>query len=111
MSVDVMLLVMPKDMEESDPSRAFHEDEAGYEDIIATDDLSGAKLKLELVAQARREEIRYVREVGIYEKVHINECWAQTGKAPIAVRWVDVSKGDGNHSNVCSRLAAKEFKT
>ena len=49
--------------------------------------------------------------MGVYEKVNIDECWTQTGKAPIAVRWVDINEGDDSHPNYCSRLVAKEFKT
>ena len=36
--------------------------------------------------EARREEIEYFREIGVYEKVDLEECWKITGKAPIAVR-------------------------
>ena len=50
--------------------------------------------------------------MGVYEKVDIQECWSITGKAPVAVRWVDISKGgNSNRPNYRSRLAAKEFNT
>ena len=39
------------------------------------DDVSGAWLRPEIVAQARKEEIKYFREMGVYEKVNIDECW------------------------------------
>ena len=71
----------------------MHEDEAGYEGIVTTDDVSGAQLRPELVAQAREDEIKYFRKVGVFEKVNISQCWIQTSKAPIAVRWVDVNEG------------------
>ena len=61
--------------------------------------------------QARREEIKYFREMGVYEKVDISEAWAETGKAPIAVRWVDINKGDTANPKYRSRLVAKEFNT
>ena len=49
--------------------------------------------------------------MGVYEKVDINEAWSETGKAPIAVRWVDINKGDTANPNYRSRLVAKEFNT
>ena len=43
--------------------------------------------------------------------MHISECWEKTGKGPIAVRWVDINKGDETHPSYRSRLVAKEFRT
>ena len=77
----------------------------------ACDDQSGESLRPELVREARKEEMRYFRDMKVYEKVDIAECWAATGKAPIGVRWVDINKGDVAQPNYRSRLVAKEFKT
>ena len=49
--------------------------------------------------------------MGVYEKVDIQECWESTGKAPIAIRWIDINKGDGLRPNYRSRLVAKEYRT
>ena len=49
--------------------------------------------------------------MGVYEKVDVAESWKETGKAPIAVRWVDINKGDSKEPNYRSRLVAKEFNT
>ena len=38
------------------------------------------------------------------------QCWDNTGKAPIGVRWVDINKGDDINPEYRSRLVAKEFK-
>ena len=38
-------------------------------------------------------------------------CWEVTGQDPIAVRWVDINKGDAAHPDYRSRLVAKEFRT
>ena len=73
----------------------------------ACDDQSGESLRPELVREARKEEMRYFRDMKVYEKVDIAECWAATGKAPIGVRWVDINKGDVAHPNYRSRLVAK----
>ena len=46
----------------------------------------------------------------VHNKVHHDKCLQATGKGPIHVRWVDISKGDDIYSNYRSRLVAKEFK-
>ena len=44
--------------------------------------------------KARREEIEYYGSMRVYDnEVGLAECWSATGKAPIAVRWVDINKG------------------
>ena len=48
---------------------------------------------------------------GVYCNVSVDACWSKTGKAPIAVRWIDINKGDEQHPNYRSRLVATEFKT
>ena len=91
------------------PSEALHE-ESG-ENLVAYDDLSGDLLDPLLMQKARREEIVYFKEMGVYDKVAIKEVYDVTGKAPIAVRWVDVNKGDSQNPKYRSRLVAKEFNT
>ena len=104
--------------EKGDPSRQLHEEEeeATWHDAsshmwFATDDVSGAPLNPKLVRNARQEEMKYFKEMGVYVKVPKQECWAQTAKNPIAVRWIDINKGDKENPNYRSRLVAKEFKT
>ena len=46
----------------------------------------------------------------MYEKVPIEECWANTGKDQIGTRWVDVNKGDDVNPEYRSRLVAQEIK-
>ena len=58
------------------------------------------------VSEAREEEIGEL-ERRVYEIVDVEQCWARTGKKPIAVRWVDVRKPCGRYR---SRLVAKDFK-
>ena len=41
----------------------------------------------------------------------LSRCWEVTGQDSIAVRWVDVNKGDTAHPDYRSRLVAKEFRT
>ena len=49
--------------------------------------------------------------MGLYKKVNESECWKQTGRPPIKVRWIDVNKGDTKEPNYRSRLVAKEINT
>ena len=60
---------------------------------------------------ARKEEIKYFREMGVYVEVDVSEAWTETGKAPIAVRRVDINNGDTQTPNYRSRFVAKEFNT
>ena len=52
------------------------------------------------------EEIGYMQASTIWSFKHISECWDETGKAPVTVRWVVVQKAEG----VRSRLVARDFK-
>ena len=80
------------------------------EEMQAWDDTTGEELDPELVRQARIEEMEEVRKHEVYEKVPIQECWDSTGKKPVAVRWLDVNKGDSVNPEYRSRLVAKDFK-
>ena len=74
------------------------------------DNLSGERLDSELVRKARAEEMKEFAKYGVYKKVPISDCYAQTGKEPIGVRWVDVNKGDHVTPEYRSRLVAQEIK-
>ena len=108
MSLEEMCSVAQNKPEEC-PGAALHEEDS--ESWIAIDDVTGQRLDPRLMRIARKEEIAYFKQMGVYEKVDISEAWAETGKAPIAVRWVDINKGDSNNPNYRSRLVAKEFNT
>ena len=73
--------------------------------------MTGQALDPGLMRQARRDEIKYFKEMGVYTTVDIAEACKETGRAPIAVRWVDINKGDSVNPNYRSRLVAKEFNT
>ena len=94
-------------VEDSKASNALHEPDATW----AVDDQSGEELDAALVRLARKEEIAYFKSMKVYEKVSVSECLEETGRGPIAVRWVDINKGDRERPNYRSRLVAKEFKT
>ena len=115
MSAEEMLAVMLADAQHSsssNPSCDLHEDEAECmlpDGAAAWHDQSGIWLKRELMANARRK--RLFQGHGVYRKVPVSKCWEASGKDPIAVRWVDINKGDTVHPDFRSRLVAKEFRT
>ena len=74
------------------------------------DDLSGASLDPNLVHQAKVEELHEFKKHNVYGKVPLKECWDNTGKGPIGIRWVLVNKGDEAKPEYRARLAAKELR-
>ena len=55
------------------------------------------------------EEIKQIHKHGVYNKVPITQCWEETKKAPIRVKWLDINKGDEENEELRSRLVAMEF--
>ena len=78
---------------------------------IAWDDVSGAALNPKEVGRARMEEIKFVRDRDLYEKVPKSECYNRAGRAPISVRWIDINNRDESNPNYRSRLVAREIHT
>ena len=61
--------------------------EGDFEDEEAEqifDELTGKELDVEAVRQARKEEIEFVKHLGVYEEVPTTECIKNIGKSPIA---------------------------
>ena len=61
------------------------------------DDSTGSELRADKVAIAREQEMAEFRKHNVYTKIPLAQCWAQTGKKPIGVRWDDKNKGDENN--------------
>ena len=74
---------------------------------VAFDDVSSESLEVYKVREARREGIAYFKSKQVYEEVPTSEAWSTTGRAPIAVRWIDISKGESHKPLYRSRLVAK----
>ena len=53
------------------------------------------------------EEVQFIRDMNLYNKVAIEECWAQSGKAPVGAKWLDINKGDQDKPKYRSRCVAK----
>ena len=74
------------------------------------DSRSGEILEQELVQMARKEELDFMEKFGVYEDATIEECFAETGRAPVGTKWVDVNKGTAENPNIRCRLVARDFK-
>ena len=75
----------------------------------ATDDHSGLSIDVELVREARAEEVQFMERLPVWERSSWEECQPRTGRDPVSTKWVDIDKGrDGE---VLSRLVARDFKS
>jgi len=74
------------------------------------DDVNGGILPTEEVKKARQKEMDYLHKQGVYKVVPIEECFTETGRKPIGVRWIDTNKGDPDNPNFRSRLVVREIK-
>lgn len=74
------------------------------------DNVSNQKLDTGMVRQARADEMKYVKEMKVYDITTIETCKAETGRAPIGVRWVDIDKGDITDPLYRSRFVAQETR-
>ena len=78
---------------------------------VYMDDVNGGILPAEKVKEARRLEMDYLKEKhGVYVERPRAECFEETGKPPIPVRWLDTNKGDPTNPNYRSRLVVREIK-
>ena len=79
-------------------------------DDWAVDDITGKMIEVEKVNEARKEEIGFMKELGVFERSTREECVARTRKSPITTRWIDTNKGTEENPVVRSRLVARDFK-
>jgi hypothetical protein len=86
------------------------EDENEWDDGEYIDQKTGEYLDPELARRARLEEIQFMKKIGLFEEVPIEQCWEMTGKDPISTKWVDIDKGTLGSPDVRCRLVARDFK-
>ena len=48
----------------------------------------------------RQKELEYIRKMMIYTKVPLEECYRNTGKALIQLRWIDTNKSNSEEGKV-----------
>ena len=73
------------------------------------DDLIGNPLEATQVTGAKHEEVTEMYRRRVWLEKPVAECFRDTGKPPIPVRWVVTNKGDELHPNVRCRLVAKHL--
>ena len=76
-----------------------------YEGCEFMDDIHGVPLDREEAIKARRVEMDYFRDMGVYTKVK-REKWMRV----ISTKWLDTNKGDEDHPNYRARLVGREIK-
>ena len=74
------------------------------------DDLTGQPFDPILCRAARKKEMDFVRDKGLWVKRSVDECWKRTGRPPVTVRWVETNKGDDVTPNIRSRLVARQIR-
>ena len=62
--------------------------------------------------QAREKELKYLRELGVHEKVDEHAAVAKYNVTPVDTKWVDTDKAfEGEPMQIRSRIVAREFKS
>jgi hypothetical protein len=74
------------------------------------DNLTGFELSAEGVRAARRLEMEFLLELGVWSVVDVAEAWATTGRGPIPVSWADTNRGDAEVEDLRSRFVVNETK-
>jgi len=89
---------------------AFHERKEAQEisKALAWDDLTGMRLDAQMVIEARRKEMEYVRKKPVWVKIP-RSLAVQKGWKIVKTRWIDINKGDNETPLYRSRVVGKEF--
>ena len=72
------------------------------------DDISGKVLDTQGAQQARKDEIKIIEDMGVWEKIPRSQM--PSGMKTIGTRWVDVNKQDEENPLYRSRLVGQEIK-
>ena len=67
-----------------------------------------APLRPDMVLEARKTEMEYFRNMGVYEVVPRSEVMSSNGKL-IDTRWIDTNKTDEINPEYRSRLVGREY--
>ena len=71
---------------------------------------TGAQLPGDLVHAGKMEEIRSVKEIGLYKKISRAEA-KRRGITVVQIRWVVTDKGDPDRPKVRCRLVGRELRS
>ena len=62
------------------------------QDVICFDDIPGKELLWHAMRKVRELELKYLRDLGVYEKINETEAVAQYRITPVDTKWVDTDK-------------------
>ena len=87
----------------------YSESESSYtdHDVPRWEEMSGKQLNSAEAVAARLDEIKLLHSFNVYDKVSIEGCWNSTGRGPVHLKWVEISKGDSINHDGRSRLVAR----
>ena len=75
------------------------------------DDITGKELPWQAVKQAREKELKYLRELGVYEEANERTAVSKYNVTPVDTKWVDTGKAfEEEPMQIRPRLVAREFK-
>eukprot|EP00973_Karenia_brevis_P025971 3583818-Karenia_brevis.AAC.1 len=103
-----MMPELVHDSDDEDEILAMGDDSSDGGVWEAEDDVKGGPLDPAKVHIARKIEMQYVWDRGIYKCVPIKLCKETTGKGPVGCKWIDTNKGDEQDPLYRSRLVATE---
>ena len=83
---------------------------AENQNVVCVDDITGKELPWHAVLKAREQELKFLRDLGVYENVDEREAIAKYQLTPIDTKWIGTDKAfeGGAHStlikNRCERV-------
>ena len=79
-------------------------------DVVCIDDVAGKELPWHAVRKAREQDLKYLRDLGVYEKIDEREATARYQVTPVDTKWIDTDKafeGEAHANQVktcCERI-------
>ena len=81
------------------------------QDVICFDDITVKELPWHAVREARENELKYLRDLGVHEKVDEKEAVEKYGITPVDTKWVDTDKAfEGEATQIRSRMCERVQK-
>ena len=83
--------------------------EGQEQDVVCFHDITGKELPWRAVRKARELELKYLRDLGVYEKVDEKEAVEKYGITLVATKWADTDKPfEGEPTQIeCARQSSK----
>ena len=100
--------ILEAEMAKLDACRILSLDVDKWGRTTCYDDMSGDVLSPELVAEARKLEVKCLKNMKVYDIMSRAEFTRQGRGKLIKVRWLDVNKGDSTKPDIISRYVGKE---